>query len=235
MSEEDATSQDDRASRETGSQTSTDDPHDGSESAEGTPDEDPNERSNGEEFDEDLLEYVETADSESLAREVASLRKRADSAEAECAELEERVRRIQADFQNYKKRTERRREEEAARATQDLVERLLPVRENLDRAVNQDSETDIRDGVEATLVELDTVLENEGVTPIDPSPGNDVDPKRHEVVHREDDDADSIATVYRRGYEMAGTVIRPAQVTVGTVADSERDDTDDGEPEQDHS
>lgn len=228
MSEEDARSHtDDRPSGGQESTTPTDEPGGASESSEGT-------------ADEDLLEHVEEAEPEDLANELDTLQERAESAEedrrelaAEVEDLEDRVRRIQADFQNYKKRTERRREEQEARATQDLVERLVPVRENLARAVNQDSETDIREGVEATLVELDTVFENEGVTPIEPTPGDDVDPMRHEVVHREDDDADSIASVYRRGYEMSGSVIRPAQVTVGTVADAETDVTDSTDTETD--
>lgn len=248
MSEEDATSQDDDGtSGEAETTPSTDQPRAESDSENGTGEaleEEPANRSDGMEVDDELLDYVEDASTETLARELDSVRNRAESAEEEREELakqvedlEDRVKRIQADFQNYKKRTERRREEEAARATQNLIERLLPVRENLDRAINQDSEADIRDGVEATLIELDTVLENEGVTQIDPIPGDDVDPKRHEVVHREDEDADSIASVYRRGYEMSGTVIQAAQVTVGTVEESDTDGSDatDAEPDQEAS
>lgn len=229
MSEEDATSQDaDRTSTGPESTTSTVEGGDTTGTSEET-------------TNEELLEHVEETDSEALATELDALRQRAESAEedrqelaAEVEDLEDRVRRIQADFQNYKKRTERRREEQEARATQDLVERLVPVRENLARAVNQDSDTNIREGVEATLEELDTVFENEGVTPIEPSPGDDVDPSRHEVVHREDDEADSIASVYRRGYEMSGNVIRPAQVTVGTGAKAETDATESTDTETDH-
>jgi molecular chaperone GrpE len=70
------------------------------------------------------------------------------------------------------------------------------------------------------------------VRPIEPSSGDEVDPTRHEVVHREDDDADSIASVYRRGYEMGGTVIRPAQVTVGAI---ENPETANSEPDEEPS
>lgn len=231
MSEEDATSQDDGGTE--------DDPESTSSTGEANGAHAMDDEAKGENHGT-LLEHVEQTDPETIAQELQSLRERAETAEedrdalaAEVEDLEERIKRIQADFQNYKKRTERRREEETARATQDLVERLLPVRENLARAVDQNSETDIRDGVQATLGELDTVLENEGVSSIDPSPGDDVDPTRHEVVHREDEDADSIASVFRRGYEMGGTVIRSAQVTVGTV--EEGSDSADTEPDQEAS
>jgi molecular chaperone GrpE len=230
MTEEDVTSEeDDRSSSAPDAGAHTDEPGEQRASTAVTPDS----------VDEELLEHVENSDSKALAQELHSLRQRAESAEtardelaSEVDDLEERVQRIQADFQNYKKRTERRREEEEARATQALVERLLPVRENLNRAVDHDSNTDIRDGVEATLEELDTVLEHEGVRPIEPSSGDEVDPTRHEVVHREDDDADSIASVYRRGYEMGGTVIRPAQVTVGAI---ENPETANSEPDEEPS
>lgn len=161
---------------------------------------------------------------EALQHEVETLTAERDSLESEVETLEERVQRVQADFQNYKKRTERRREEEQARATQDLVERLLPVRDNLSRALDQDEDSGIRDGVEATLAAFDDVLRAEDVEVIEPSQGDRVDPTRHEVVHREDDEAETIASVYRRGYEMGDQVLRPAQVTVGSVTDPEAEE-----------
>lgn len=184
--------------------------------------------------DPELLEEVREMDAEALTREIKSLRERAESAEAdreslesEVSELEDRIKRVQADFQNYKRRTEDRAERAADRAKRDLVGQLLPVRDNLARALDQDEDTDIRDGVQATLREFDEVLEDAGVEAIEPSVGEAVDPDRHEVVHREDDDGDAIASVYRTGYELEDTVIRPAQVTVGSVsadADTEAED-----------
>lgn len=177
-----------------------------------------------------LVDWAGEADPETVATLLTALEERVTelssdraSLEQEVEELDERVKRIQADFQNYKKRTERRREEEQAQATRDLVERLLPVRDNLERAVDQDADVGIREGVQATLAELDEVLASEEVDPIEPSPGDPIDPQRHEVVHREDEEADVISTMFRRGYEMGGAVIRPAQVTVG--ADTATDDT----------
>jgi len=171
----------------------------------------------------DLVERVEDTDSEQLATEIASLRMRADTLESELErreerveELEEKFKRKQADFQNYKKRMKKRREQEKERATEDLVERLLDVRDNLKRALEQDEDADIRDGIEATLRQFDDELGRENVEMVEPDPGAEVDPQRHEVLLRVESDQPegTVAEVHRPGYEMAGKVIRTAQVTV---------------------
>jgi molecular chaperone GrpE len=179
--------------------------------------------------DEGLVARVAAHDEE-LAGEVADLIERAEHHEAEreelatraaeheeeVAELTERLQRTKADFQNYKKRAERRREEVKERATEDLIERLLDVRDNLQRALDQDADADIRDGVEATLRSFDDVLDAEDVAQIAPEPGEDLDPERHEALQRvaADQPAGTVVDVYRPGYEMDDTVLRSAQVTV---------------------
>jgi molecular chaperone GrpE len=178
---------------------------------------------------DDIAARVEDGDAETIATEIAGLRERvADleddlaEAEAERDDLEDRLKRKAAEFQNYKKRQEKRREEIRERATEDLVEELLEVRDNLDRALDQEEGTDIREGVEATFRQLDEILSAENVEPIEPAPGSEVDPARHEVLLNVDSDqpAGTVAGLQRPGYEMAGKVLRPAQVTVA-----------DGEPE----
>jgi molecular chaperone GrpE len=173
--------------------------------------------------DEELLERIEETDADQLATELAALRTKVDSLEseletreAESEELENKLKRTQADFQNYKKRMKKRREEEKQRATEDLVERLLDVRDNLKRALDQDENADIRDGIETTLRQFDEELEHENVTEIVPEPGDEVDPQRHEVLLRVESEQpeDTVAEVHRPGYEMAEKVIRTAQVTV---------------------
>lgn len=161
-------------------------------------------------YDESLGESVAAA-----RRQWATAESETESLEAEVESLTDRVQRVQADFENYKKRAKQRQDELEARATEDLVERLLDVRDNLERAIEQETDSEVRDGVEATLREFDRVLEEEGVDRIEPEHGADVDPRRHEVLHRETEDADAITDVYRPGYVMADKVLRPAQVTVG--------------------
>ncbi|EMA40387.1 dnaJ/dnaK ATPase stimulator grpE [Halococcus morrhuae DSM 1307] len=172
---------------------------------------------------ESLEARIEEATTDELADEVRTLRARAADAERsveerdeEIDELESKLTRKQADFQNYKQRTERQQEELRERATEDLVGRLLDVRDNLSRALSQDEDADIRPGVESTLEEFDRILDEENVTAIEPDAGDAVDPQRHEVMLRVDSDQpeDTIAELYRPGYEMGEKVLRPAQITV---------------------
>ena len=175
-----------------------------------------------EEF-ENLEARIAGATTDELADEIRRLRERAANAERrieerdeQIDELESTVKRTQADFQNYKQRTERQQEELRERATEDLVERLLDVRDNLSRALSQDADADIRPGVESTLEEFDRILDEENVTAIEPDTGDVVDPKRHEVMLRVDSaqPVDTVAELYRPGYEMGEKVLRPAQITV---------------------
>lgn len=184
----------------------------------------------------DLVGEV-TAYDEELGAAVAELRERVaeleDSVEEkdeEIEELTERLQRTQADFQNYKKRAKTRQEEAIEGAKGDLIERFLAVRDDLTRALEDESSDleSLEEGVRVTRNEFDRVLDAESVTRIDPEPGADVDPTRHEVMMRveSDEPEDTIADVFRPGYEMDDRVLRTAQVTVSdgpTEADADRD------------
>ncbi|AFK19357.1 nucleotide exchange factor GrpE [Haloferax mediterranei ATCC 33500] len=170
------------------------------------------------EYDDELAAEVEALEARvaDLEASVADLETERDEAEETASDLESRLKRTQADFQNYKKRAKKRQQQIKERATEDFVERVVTVRDNLVRALDQDEDADIRDGIESTLKEFDRILEDENVEIIDPEPGTDVDPTRHEVMMRVESDqpADTIADVFQPGYEMAEKVIRAAQVTV---------------------
>ncbi|SFG78218.1 molecular chaperone GrpE [Halopelagius inordinatus] len=164
-------------------------------------------------YDEELA-----ADVESLQRRVSDLESELDASNEQVEDLSSRLKRTQADFQNYKKRAKNKQEQIRERATEDFVGRVVAVRDNLVRALEQDEDADIRPGVESTLEEFDRILSSENVATIDPEPGADVDPTRHEVMMRVDSDQPegTVADVYQPGYEMAEKVIREAQVTVST-------------------
>jgi molecular chaperone GrpE len=193
---------------------------------------------------EELVDRVAETGPADIAREIATLRLRVVALEGETADLEaavedleSRLARKQADFQNYKKRQKQRLEDEKARATEDLVERLLDVRDNLARALDQDEGTDIRSGVESTLRQLDREFEREDVETLEPEPGDPTDPNRHEVLMRvESEEAEgTVAAVHRPGYEMAGKVLRAAQVTVSegpAGADTGSEDESDAQPDE---
>jgi molecular chaperone GrpE len=174
------------------------------------------------ELADERVEELEARLEELDPERVESLRERLDEREEEIEDLRARLKRKQADFQNFKKRAEKKRERIQERATEDLVERILGVRDNLRRAIENDHPDveSLKEGLEMTLREFDRVLESEDVSEIDPEPGGEVDPQRHEVMMQVDSDRPegAIVEVYRPGYEMAGEVVRTAQVTVSTGA-----------------
>ena len=151
-----------------------------------------------------------------LADEVAELEAELDERREEIDDLTSKLARVRADFSNYKQRAKRKRDEIRERASEALVERIAPVRNDLLRALEQEEGSDIRPGVESTLEKFDEVLADEGVDPIDPEPGAEVDPERHQVMLRVESDQPegTVHEVYEPGYEMGDRVIAEAQVTV---------------------
>ncbi|SIR88036.1 nucleotide exchange factor GrpE [Natronorubrum thiooxidans] len=185
---------------------------------------------------EDLSERVAEQ-----AETIGELQDDLEEANTEIDDLQSRLKRKQADFQNYKKRAKKRQQQIKDRATEDLVERLLGVRDNMKRALEEESgdADSLRDGVEMTLREFDRVLEDENVSEIDPEPGTESDPQRHEVMMQVDSaqPEGTIADVFTPGYEMGEKVIQNAQVTVsngeleGDVDENDSEtaaDSDDG-------
>lgn len=202
-------------------------------SAEGPPDE--------EEPDSNLVAEIAAHDEE-LAEAVGErldhlehLAAELESVESELETTEERLEHTRADFKNYKKRAKRRQEEIKERATEDLVERLLEVRDNLGRALDEESDDveSLREGVELTRKQFDRVLDEENVERIEPEPGTGVDPNRHEVMMRVESEQppDTIDSVYRPGYEMAGKILRTAQVTVADGSTAEEDENTEADSE----
>lgn len=160
---------------------------------------------------------------EDLENHLVELEAAREEAEERVEDLESKLKRKQADFQNYKKRAKKRQEQMKERATEDLVENLLDVRDNLVRAVEDDHENveSLQEGVEMTLKELDHVFDEENVDVIDPEPGTETNPQRHEVMMQVESDQPegTVADVYQPGYEMDEKVLRAAQVTVSDGGD----------------
>jgi len=188
--------------------------------------------------EEDLRAQIAELEPTETAGLVAALRQEVTKLEEELAEereraedLESRLARKQADFQNYKERQQREQERVREQATQDVLERFVEIRDNLVRALEQDEDADIRSGVESTLSLFDDKLQKEGVSVIDPAEGEKPDPRRHEVLVNVASDLPSgtICDTHRAGYEMGESVIRPAQVAVsdGSLRDEEGDAAED--------
>lgn len=141
----------------------------------------------------------------------------------------EDLRRVQADFDNYRKRVLREQTQLAARASARLIERLLPVLDNFEAAI---SHGEGGDGVELVYKELRRVLEEEGLEEI-PAEGRPFDPRLHEAFQAvEDDSVDepTVRSVMRRGYTLKGQVVRASMVSVARPPDeapASSDDSDD--------
>jgi len=140
--------------------------------------------------------------------------------EGERADLLDTLRRVQADFENYRKRMLREQTALVERATERLVEDLLPVLDSFDGALGSLAAPDspeaekVRDGVIGIRTQLVSVLERAGLEPIDAT-GAAFDPNEHEAVLQDDGDGEPhVGEVMRTGYRLKGRVLRPAMVRV---------------------
>ena len=128
------------------------------------------------------------------------------------------LKRLQADFENYKKRMMRQAAETGVRAKGSVIERLLPVLDNFERAI---SHGEGGEGVALVYKEFLGALHAEGLEEI-PAEGVPFDPRVHEAVDAvfEDDLEEEISrTVYQRGYKLGDQVLRPARVVVARPAE----------------
>jgi len=153
------------------------------------------------------------AEEDAIAADLAKARAEAES-------YLDDLRRLQADFDNYRKRTLREQTARAASASQALVTRLLPVLDNFELAVSAAEQSRDFDrmlkGVEMVFGELRLALEGEGLVKIE-AEGKPFDPERHEAViavEEEDTEPGMVVDIVRAGYELRGKVLRPAMVKV---------------------
>jgi molecular chaperone GrpE len=130
------------------------------------------------------------------------------------------ARRAQADFENYRKRAAREAAAAGERAKSGLVRELLPIVDNLERALASagQGERHLAEGVHLVHSELLAVLERNGIEQFDPR-GERFDPTEHEALStRDEDGAESgvVLDVVEKGYRANGTILRPARVVVST-------------------
>ncbi len=134
------------------------------------------------------------------------------------AELNERIVRLTADFDNFRKRAQREKDEARQFANQGLLEKLLPVLDNFEMALTavKDADPSVRDGVQMILDQLLGVLKESGVEPVD-GMGQPFDPNLHEALSQEETTEVEEGTVVQqvqRGYKLNDRLVRPARVVV---------------------
>lgn len=141
---------------------------------------------------------------------------------AEVTELRDRYARLQAEWDNYRKRTQAERESERVRASENLVMDLLPLLDDLERAIKHARETgeggNLTDGVEAIQNKFLQILEKHKVTQI-VALDEPFDAMQHQAVGTEEDASvpeETVVKVFQQGYRMGERVIRPAMVVTST-------------------
>jgi molecular chaperone GrpE len=145
-----------------------------------------------------------------------------DAAREEAARNLAAAQHWQAEFENFRKRQTAQAADQATRAGQRIVEELLPVLDNLDRAIDHtvrggDLEHLVK-GVESVHTQIMEVFKKEGVEEIDPF-GSAFDPTVHQAVNQVEDPEvpeHTVVEVFQKGYLMGGRVVRPAMVVVST-------------------
>jgi len=154
----------------------------------------------------------------------------------EDAQLRERLVRLQADFENFKKRVDRERIDHFRYATAELIGRVLPVLDNFERAMaasRPGAPTEaLLEGMMLIQRQLIAELEAEGLRPMD-SVGETFNPERHEAVATDPDSPmppHTVTQVFQRGYFLHDRVLRPAMVRV-RVDESEGDSPSDDRKE----
>ena len=167
----------------------------------------------------DAPEGAESADGAAEAAESAEdLQKKVETLAAALQEKDNRLKRLQADFENFRRRTSKEREEIGNVVTQELLKNLLPIVDNFDRAMateQQDGEA-FKKGVEMIYTQLGETLKNVGREPIE-TEGQKFDQNFHQAVMRVENpdlDDDTIAQELQKGYIVKGKVIRPSMVQV---------------------
>jgi molecular chaperone GrpE len=147
-----------------------------------------------------------------LVREIGEARLEAD-------ELLGNLQRLAAEFDNYRKRTERDRVENVQRAGQRVIESLLPALDSLDAAISLEATTDTEarmlEGMKSTHAQILEALREDGFAPID-AVGAPFDPALHEAISVIPGEGEQVVSQeVRKGYVMSGRVIRPSLVVVG--------------------
>lgn len=157
----------------------------------------------------------QTADVELLTKQVADL-------EIQLAESNQRLLRVQADYDNFRRRTKIEKAELLDSASARVLESLLPIIDNFERAIeagasNQDVES-LNKGVEMIYSQLQRLLEQEGMLPIE-AVGQPFDPEIHQAVMQvesEEHEEGIVVEELQKGYSLNGKVIRPSMVKVSS-------------------
>lgn len=166
--------------------------------------------------DEETAE-AETVDVEKLTSELAALKKQAEAEKAKAAEMTDSARRLQAEFDNYRRRMNDNSRKVREDATAEVLVKIVPVLDTIAQALKMINDEQVAGGVKMIGDEITKLLASYGVTEIE-AEGKEFDPKLHEAVMQmpaeTEEQKDTVKEVFQKGYKMGDKVIRPARVIV---------------------
>lgn len=163
--------------------------------------------------DEDIIAEAEAVVEEASAADLL------EKAQADAKEWQDRYMRLHAEWDTYRRRTQDQRAEEKVRATEKLMENLLPVLDDFERTVSyaaENGEEGLLDGVKAVQTKLLDALKKGGLEVIDPAgePYNALEAQAVQMVPDEEAFEETVKDVFQKGYKMGRKVLRAAMVTV---------------------
>ena len=162
-----------------------------------------------------------------LLADIEALRDELSTAKTQSDEYLVALQRERAEFLNYKRRTAEERERDLGLAAEGLIRKVLGVADDFDRAIEARPESIATDpwfeGLAAIDRKLRTLLDSEGVTPIDAEPGTPFDPREHDAIANVPGTGrpeGEIVEQVRRGYRLRDRVLRPALVAVAAAPET---------------
>lgn len=182
--------------------------------------------------DAEIVEETDSPETGEEASEELTAEDEVAAAKAEAAEWQNKYLRLHAEWDTYRRRMKEQREEEKLRATEKLVEDIIPVLDDFERTINyatENGEEGLLGGVIAVHNKLNEALVKEGVEVIDPV-GQPYEALEAQAVATVDNPAvpdETVEQVYQKGYRMGNKVIRPAMVTVAVGGPKRETDEDD--------
>ena len=160
-------------------------------------------------------------------KEIEELKKKFEEKEKEAKEHYDRLLRVAADFDNYKKRAAREKEEWAKFANEDLIKAILPFIDNLERAINHAEKVEdagvLIEGVRLTIQQLLQALSKFGLSSFE-SHGKPFDPALHEavlLVPTDQHEPNQVVEEFQKGYLLNDRLLRPATVSVSKPLEKE--------------
>ena len=159
------------------------------------------------------MDYEELSEEKKIEA-LKQLEEELDEAQNKALEWEEKAKKIKADFENYKKNQDERKEKWQHQAKESLAEEMIEVIDNLERAiVSADEDSALLQGVKMVADQLYDKLKREGLERID-AEGEEFDPNLHKAVEKKED-GKKVIEEKRKGYMFGEKVLREAEVVVG--------------------